>query len=106
VPDIPVLELDLVRVKGRETPISIYTLCSVLGGDEARMPKLQREHMAFLKAFREGRWDEAETAIERCKALGFEALDFYYALFRSRIMAYRTSPPPADWGGVFTALEK
>jgi adenylate cyclase len=33
-------------------------------------------------------------------------LDSYYALFAARIAAYRADPPPADWDGAFTALEK
>jgi hypothetical protein len=33
-------------------------------------------------------------------------LDGLHDLFTARIAAFRLAPPPADWDGVFTALEK
>ncbi len=106
VPEIPALELDLVRVSGREKPTAIFTFCNLLGGDDVKVRQLQRDHAAFLGAYRSNRWDEAEAAIARCKSLGLATLNAYYEVFRSRISAYRLAPPPADWGGVFTATEK
>ncbi len=100
------LELDLVRVKGRERPVAIYTFGSLLGCDEGRLAKLRRTHAEFLTAFRKGQWDEAEAAIARCQEPHVEALAHYYALFLSRISEYRAVPPPENWGGVFTAKEK
>ncbi len=106
VPEFAALELDLVRVSGREKPTAIFTFCSLLTDDEAKTMQLQRDHAEFLRAYRANRWDEAEAAITRCQALGLTGLDAYYAVFRSRIAAYHVTPPPADWGGVFTATEK
>ena len=106
VPEFAALELDLVRVSGREKPTAIFTFCSLLTDDEAKAAQLQRDHAEFLRAYRANRWDEAETAIARCEALGLAGLGAYYAVFRSRIAAYRVAPPPGDWGGVFTATEK
>jgi adenylate cyclase len=105
-PEIPSLELDLVRVTGREKPSPIYTFCNLLEGDESRVARLQSTHGAFLSAFRTGRWDDAEAAIAECKSLGFSALEPYYAVFASRIAQYRVAPPPPDWEGVFTSREK
>jgi adenylate cyclase len=106
VPEIGSLELDLVRVSGREKPAAIFTFCNLLGGDDVQTAQLQRDHAAFLDAYRSNRWDEAEAAITRCKNLGLAALNAYYEVFLSRISAYRLAPPPVDWGGVFTAKEK
>lgn len=100
------LELDLVRVKGREAPIAIHTLCSLLGASEECVAGLRRNHAAFLTAYREAHWDAAEQAIAQCESLRVEPLNHYYGLFRSRIAAYRNAPPPDGWGGVFTAQEK
>jgi adenylate cyclase len=105
-PGMAAIELDLVRVSGREKPTAIYTFCDLLGGDADRIPDLQRAHAEFLGHFRAGRWDAAEAAIARCHSLGFASLSHYYTLFLSRIADYRLAPPPADWGGVFTAREK
>jgi adenylate cyclase len=103
---LPALELDLVRVSGREKPTAIYTLCPLLDGDAERVAELQTVHGEFLAAYRQGCWDAAEAAIARCRGMGVASLESYYALFLSRIAAYRAVPPPDDWGGVFTALEK
>ncbi|MEX0590814.1 MAG: adenylate/guanylate cyclase domain-containing protein [Xanthobacteraceae bacterium] len=104
--EFPALELDLVRVTGREKPTPIYTFCDLLDGDESRVTALQSVHDEFLSAFRKGLWEEAEAAIAECKSMGFAALEPYYAVFASRIAAYRVAPPPSDWDGVFTAHEK
>jgi adenylate cyclase len=106
VPEIPALELDLVRVSGREKPTAIFTFCHLLTEDEATIGRLQREHAEFLRIYRAGQWNEAEAAIARCQSLGLAALNAYYEVFRSRIAAYRVAPPAADWVGVFTAKEK
>jgi adenylate cyclase len=105
-PDLPTIELDLVRVSGRERPTAIHTFCNLLDADAGRIADLQRAHADFLAQFRAQQWDAAEADIARCRALGITDLEHYYVLFLSRIAAYRTSPPPGEWGGVFTALEK
>jgi adenylate cyclase len=104
---VSAVELDLVRVKGRTQPTRIYTLAALAGGASGEWPSLQAE---FLAAYRRQEWDRAETVMERTRAqlraLGISELDFYYALFASRIAGFRSNPPPADWDGAYTALEK
>lgn len=103
---IRALELDLVRVVGREKPAAIFTLSDLLDGSAEDIDRLQPFHLQFLRAYREGRWDDAEAAIAACRSLNISKLDPYYAVFQRRIAAYRVAPPPEDWGGVFTAQEK
>jgi adenylate cyclase len=100
------LELDRVRVKGRGRPATIYTFCDLLDGAERPIGALRELHAAFLDAYRGQRWDAAETAIAECRGTGISRLDHYYDVFASRIAAYRETPPPKDWDGAFTALEK
>lgn len=106
VPEIPAIEVDLVRVSGREKPTAIYTFCNLLTPEEESVLRLQKAHAAFLAAYRGANWPEAEAAIAACRSIGVAGLDRYYTVFQSRIAAYRLAPPPADWGGVFTATEK
>jgi adenylate cyclase len=103
---LPVLELDLVRVKGRARPLRIYTLLDLLDGDRNRHARLKLKHDRFLTAYRRQEWDVAEAAIGECRALGIAAIDTYYSVFAARIAAFRARPPAADWDGAFTALEK
>src|SRR5690606_23564231 len=63
VPEISALELDLVRVSGREKPTAIFTFCNLLADNEGAIGQLQRDHVDFLRAYRAGRWDEAEAAL-------------------------------------------
>ena len=106
VPEIPAIEVDLVRVSGREKPTAIYTFCNLLTPEEQNVLRLQKAHAAFLSAYRAAKWPEAEAAIAECRSIGVAALERYYAVFQTRINAYRLAPPAGDWGGVFTATEK
>jgi adenylate cyclase len=101
---VAALELDVVRVKGRAQPTRIYTFLDLLTGHGAG--RLPTAHGEFLASYRSQAWDEAEAALARCRALGIAELETYYTLFTSRIAAFRSSPPPRNWDGAFTALEK
>ncbi len=103
---VAALELDRVRVKGRGQPAAIYTFRDLLAGNGADMASLERAHKRFLDEYRSQRWDAAEAAIAECRGHGLAVLDHYYGVFSSRIAAYRQTPPPKDWDGAFTALEK
>ena len=105
-PDFPYLELDLVRVKGRDRPSRIYTLLSIFDIQKSRYTAIQSAHQAMLDAYRKADWNAAETALEACRAQGIGALAGLYDLFKARIAIFKLTPPPADWDGVFTAQEK
>lgn len=100
------LEVDLIAVKGRMAAVRVYGL---LGGPELANTEAYRELTArqerLLAAYRGQRWDAAEAEIEGCLAVAPE-LEKLYALYRTRIAAYRVNPPPPDWDGVFVATEK
>ncbi len=111
-----VLELDLIRVKGRQEPARIHTL--VGGGDAAADPgfaALRADHDAMLAAYRAQDWDAAEAARARCAeavAAGPawlpDGLDLapLYRLYAERIAALRADPPSPDWDAVFEAKTK
>jgi adenylate cyclase len=100
------LELDLVRVKGRAKPTTIYTFLGLLEGDANDLIHLPDRHGRFLDYYRKQEWDAAEAAVRECCSLGISGLETYYALFAARIASFRASPPPAGWDGAYTALEK
>jgi adenylate cyclase len=104
--DLPFLELDLVRVKGRAQPSRIYTLLSVFELAKDGHAALQSAHQAMLAAYRKRDWAGAEARIQACRAQGVRALDGLYDLFVARIAAFKLAPPPEDWDGVFTAETK
>ena len=108
LPDFANLELDLVRVVGRDAPEAVYAL---IGDETVAATKEFRAfaegHAAMIRAYREQNWDGAEHLLDLWQeTAGAYGLTGLYALYRDRIATLRGSPPPSDWDGVFTASEK
>ncbi|WP_366657985.1 adenylate/guanylate cyclase domain-containing protein [Fodinicurvata sp. EGI_FJ10296] len=112
VDDMAVLELDLIRVKGKQAPSRIHAL---LGDTDLAVDngfaELRHLHEAMLTAVREQDWAAAEAArnkaAENAQAvLGDTELAATYRLYAERIARYRIAPPPSDWDGVFDASSK
>lgn len=106
LPNPRVLELDLIRVKGRAQPTRIFTLLDALGGDHAVADRVLPPHADMLAAYRRKDWSGAEAAVAACRAVGLSALDAFYDTYLARIATLRESPPPADWDGAYTAVMK
>jgi len=102
------LELDRVRVVGRDRPETIYAL---LGGQELLnnpdFRQFQSAHSNMLTAYRAQDWAGAQAALWAAQS-GYESLDIagLHTLFAKRIEALRSNPPQADWDGVFQATAK
>lgn len=108
VSDFALLEADLIKVVGRQTPERIW----ILAGDEATAQKpkfqaLRKTHGDFLAKFRDGDWDGALALLPLLKDAASH-WDFagYYDVIADRITDYKVTPPPADWGGVHIATSK
>jgi adenylate cyclase len=102
------LEIDQVRVVGRNRPETIYALL----GDEtlATTPAFlafSAAHAALLTAYRAQQWAAARQTLGRLErsAAAYD-LERLYALYSERIAAFEQNPPAAEWDGVFTAMEK
>ncbi len=108
LPELAIIEADLIQVIGRQTPERIH----ILAGEE-KMAKtdayktLMPIHTRFLEAYRKQNWEKAEGFIpalqELAKDMGFSG---YYDVMLTRINAYKTDPPDANWGGVYVAQSK
>jgi adenylate cyclase len=99
------LEIDQVRVKGRVAPSRIYTLTSLLDLEGDSSTFIQ-SHNELLEAYRQGAWEAAEAGLARCLEFQVSALSTIYRIYGERIAELRLRPLPANWDGVFTALEK
>ena len=57
-----------------------------------------------LDAYKQRKWDEAITAFE--EALKIRPEDGPSALYLERSIAFKETPPPDDWDGVYVMTEK
>lgn len=105
--DLAFLELDLIKVYGREEPVKIYT---IVGDHEVKkssdFKRWEVAHNSMLAAYRIA---DFSCAAQDCKeAMEFSngQLDGYYKVFKKRITAYTKTPPKDDWDGVYVARGK
>ncbi len=106
VPEFAMIELDLIRVKGKLVPAHIFTLL----GDEAvaadpEFKKLEEWNAKMIEAYRSQKWDELEAAIAECRKLSF-GLGKFYDLYQARLEEGRANPPGESWDGVYVATTK
>lgn len=107
-PDFAVLELDLIKVKGKTLPVRIYTLV----GDEAvavseEYVALRQCHDLMVAAYRAQDWARMEELLTECRRLGaVYGLEGMYDLYGERLNDYRANPPGENWDGVYVATSK
>jgi len=104
VPEYAYRELDRVRVKGKDQPVTIYQplgLKNQVGDDVRSELQLFRE---ALKLYRAENWDMAE--LQFLNLLKSQPKEQLYSLYAERIGIFREHPPAPGWDGVFTHTHK
>jgi adenylate cyclase len=99
VPDFVYREVDMVRVKGKEQPVTIYEplgLSSEVGAEVLEEIKLF--HQA-LRMYRKQDWDKAELHLLSLTNMSPQCK--LYKVYAERVAFCRTYPPPKNWDGVF-----
>lgn len=104
VPEVVFREIDRVRVKGKDTAVTIY---QPLGRDgevtRAMLDEADLFHGA-LELYRNQEWDMAEQALLELKNASPQAI--LYDAFLQRIAFLRANPPAGQWDGAFTFHSK
>ena len=107
--DFAAIELDRVRVVGKDKPITIYALI----GDEEYAAKEHFQnwlnaHTKMMKLYRDGSFKAAAEQIVTCAALVGPEYKKLYDLYEKRVedLQNRKKPLPKDWDGIIEALEK
>jgi len=96
------VEMDCVRVKGKNKPITIYTaMTHEQAAERAEEINKHNEALALYKAMR---FAEAEDAFKELKELtGNETL---YGMYAERCQTLIDHPPAEGWDGVYTHTSK
>lgn len=95
--EYPLIELDLIAVKGKKDPVKIYTVAPV---DDAMAWLL---HEKFLDAYRQGMWVGARFYAEELRDKGWNGeMHKYYEAMLERM----EGEVPLGWNGVYKATSK
>ena len=102
VTDTQLIELDLIAVKGKEDPVTIYT--PVTSSNDGEIKK----HQEYLDAYRNRDWNEAKRIAGGNKLAFSGELEQYYELMSERITELDKSDinDLETWDGVFRATTK
>ena len=103
VPEFACRELDLVRVKGKKEPVSIFEPLGPAADLDAQTAEELAEYTEALAEYRTKNWDKAAKSLRNLSQRTDRAL---YNVYLDRIERFRREPPPGDWDGVFEHLTK
>jgi adenylate cyclase len=107
-PEFAFLELDLIRVVGKQEPVRIFALLgdAKLAADPA-FKALGDAHASMLAAYRAQDWAAARNFLARARALdpGL-GLGGLYDIYAARIDEFTETPPAPDWDTVYVASGK
>ncbi|MFK8031968.1 MAG: CHASE2 domain-containing protein [Gammaproteobacteria bacterium] len=104
VPDVQFIELDRVRVKGKDESVAIYSPLVEKSAMTGQLKVRLTLHKNALRAYRSQNWDSAESAFFQLQQSFPE--ERVYGIYLDRITHFRREAPPQDWDGVFTHHEK
>ena len=103
-----VLELDFITVKGKKEPEVIYAIAGREDlAQSAHFQRLRNLTLEMLSCYRGRDWDGALAAIAKGRVADeTSSLKALYDLYSERIAAFRETPPPENWDGVFALTTK
>ncbi len=104
LPGIAFRELDRVRVKGRNEPVTIFEPLGLENGLDRATIEEQELFNHMFTHYHAKEWDESLEHLHELQLLKPDSKLFQ--LYVERIEHYRQEPPPADWDGVFTHKTK
>ncbi len=103
-PLVQYIELDRVRVKGKDESVAIFAPLAVKSEMSSQQKMRLTLHKNALRAYRSQNWDTAESAFFQLQQ-SFPS-EKVYEIYLDRITHFRREAPPENWDGVFTHSEK
>jgi adenylate cyclase len=102
-PEHVFMKIDIVRVKGKETPVAIYQPLGKKGALPPEAQMISRIFEAAFERYQASDWEQAKTMLLELKAAVPCALCDVYL---ERIAHFQSNPPSNDWDGVFVYTTK
>ena len=100
--NLVIRKIDLVAVKGKLKPVTIYELIAEGKVSQKVLDKIGNYNEGF-ELYQKQEWDKAISAFEKAKATG---IDPTAEIFIERCKASKLDPPSDDWSGVFVMKTK
>ena len=97
-------ELDFIRVKGKEQPVTIYELVGRAQNVDMKTQDIIRQHHQALQAYRDGKFNDARGMF--AEIVEKKPADGPAAVYLERCDAYLSTPPPEGWDGVYIMTRK
>lgn len=102
--DVLFREVDRVAVKGRVAPVAVYQPLGLASNLTPEMAALSKEFAQVLAFYRQRKFTEALTLLERILAQHPD--DGPSRVFQERCRTLAAAPPPPDWDAVFRPDKK
>ncbi len=102
-PDIEFMQVDVVRVKGKANPVTIYEPLGMKEAVDIAAMKRKQDFEQACALYLQHDFDAAEDILRKANKRYPSKL---YEVYLERIAHFRVSPPAADWDGVFTYTTK
>ncbi|HVH81069.1 MAG TPA: adenylate/guanylate cyclase domain-containing protein, partial [Stellaceae bacterium] len=99
-------ELDWVKVKGKEAPLTVYELVAEKEGADGAVLGYPEAYQVALGYYRAGRFAEAEECWRRHVTHPYLTALSPPLVMAERAAEYRETPPPVDWDGVYIKTAK
>jgi adenylate cyclase len=102
-----ILELDVIRVKGKLQPVKIYTLLgSATLASSTDFLRLAELHKQMMNYYYTQNWQEVLLLAQQCQGLNRFGLSDFYQVYQQRAKAFIDTPPESNWDGVYVATAK
>ncbi|ULA66184.1 MAG: Adenylate cyclase [Nitrospira sp.] len=102
--DVEVREIDLLRVKGKKDPVVVYELLARKGQVDEKKQRVIDVYLEGLAAYKVR--DFSTACVRFSDAVTLDPSDGPSRVYFERSTNYQTTPPSADWDGVYEMTSK
>ena len=97
------VEVDRVRVKGKQQPVTLFTPLAGVANRNPRIDEELRLWQLALASYRLQHWDDTRAGLHRLHTeFADSPLQGLYQQLQQRTTHYRSTPPAPDWDGAHT----